>query len=98
MSHLLLQDLGTVSLLLFIAATILIRARYFCRYGREALGVVIAYLLATAIERILFVHLNIGPPQSREISGVVAGSFGLIQVSNVWMAEQVLRQSKAATE
>lgn len=91
---LLAQDIGTLGLLLLIATSIVIRARYFCTHGREAFFVVICYVSVTVPLRLVTTHALLTPDQSRLLAGFIAIGFSVLQVSVAWMAEMTLRVAR----
>ena len=94
MSHLI--DFGTAAILLFGAFLILVRARYFCQYGKEALataGVYVLILGTLRAVRVAFPDL-ISTDDARVFTGLVAATFLGLQVINMVQAEIMLRYRK----
>ena len=88
------QDLGTAALLLFCALTLIIRARHFCSYGKEALFLIVLYVLGTAPLRIATSHGTVDPESARAVSGYFAICCLAIQATNVWLGELTYRKAK----
>lgn len=88
------QDIGTVAILLLVACSLIIRARHFCTYGKEALFVVLVYVLEGATLRICSTHELLEPEAARTINGYFAGALFVIQLSNLWLGELTLRKTR----
>lgn len=88
------QDIGTVAILALCALTILIRARYFCRYGKEAMLVVLLYILTTVPLRITTVHGGLEPEYARVIAGYFAIVCVCVQFSVMVLGEGMLREER----
>lgn len=94
MSTIIVQDIGTTAILLLVAISIVIRARYFCTYGKEAFGVVIGFVLCVAPFRYAASHDWISADMARMINGYLAVVFAIIQASLVYSAELTHRAKK----
>lgn len=88
------QDVGTAAILLLCALTIIIRARYFCRYGKEAILIVLFYVLSTVPLRIATTHLTLEPELARVVSGYFAIVCLCVQASVMVLGEATLREEK----
>lgn len=88
------QDIGTAAVLLLCALTLIIRARYFCTYGKEALYVTVFYILVGTVLRIASTHELITPLAARSISGYFGIVCLVLQVGNVWLGELTYRKDR----
>jgi hypothetical protein len=90
------QNVGTVAMLLLVAATIVIRQRHFTAHGKDALLVVALFVLFAAGTR--WVSLNqpewVSGEHNRLLNGLAAIVCAVIQVTTLFEAELEIHARK----